>query len=360
MSTGMVERQDSAAGGVIVKPQSVGMTQASQRVVAEAQAALTVAKASRRDEVDAIDRIKNTCQRLGVAEKAEYSFSRGGTAISGPTIKLLEVIAGAWGNIQSGFRELSRSNGESVVEAFAWDLETNHKKVMEFTVKHWRDTKSGGHAIKDERDIYELIANMAQRRVRKCLESIIPRDVIDDALDECHKTLKAKCDLNPTRIHGMAAKFESDFSVTKEQIEARILRRLDAITQAQFLEMMRIYNSLKDGMSKPADWFEVPETPEAPEQHKGSATEQLKAAMKKPAPKAEPQDSSVSPFDSAVAAIEQSTDPMTCKAAFDHWSAGMDDADRADLTNTYQAKLATFPTSKGKGKGQQGGLPMNP
>lgn len=270
----LAERTESTAGGVIVKPQSVGMTQASQRVIAEAQAALTVAKASRRDEVDAIDRIKNTCQRLGVAEKAEYSFSRGGTNITGPTIKLLEVIAGAWGNIQSGFRELSRSNGESVVEAFAWDLETNNKKVMEFTVKHWRDTKSGGHAIRDERDIYELIANMAQRRVRKCLESVIPRDVIDDALEECYKTLKAKCELTPDRIKGMAAKFETEFAVTKEQIEKRILRRLDAITQAQFLEMMRIYNSLKDGMSTVESWFESTEAPAK------SGTESVKDALK--------------------------------------------------------------------------------
>lgn len=282
MSAGMIERQESA-GGVVVRPQqSVGMTQASQRVVAEAQAALTVAKASRRDEVDAIDRIKNTCQRLGVAEKAEYSFSRGGTSITGPTIKLLEVIAGAWGNIQSGFRELSRSNGESVVEAFAWDLETNHKKIMEFTVRHWRDTKSGGHAIKEERDIYELIANMAQRRVRKCLESIIPRDVVDDALAECHKTLKAKCELTPERTKAMAEKFKAEFGVTQEQIEKRILRHLGAITQAQFIDMGRIYNSLKDGMSKAADWFEVTEEEKPAE----TSTDALKKKLqgKSPAP----------------------------------------------------------------------------
>jgi hypothetical protein len=350
MSTGMVERQDSAAGGTIVKPQSVGMTQASQRVVAEAQAALTVAKASRRDEVDAIDRIKNTCQRLGVAEKAEYSFARGGTAISGASIRLLEVIAAAWGNIQCGFRELSRSNGESIVEAFAWDLETNNKKVMEFTVRHWRDTKSGGHAIKDERDIYELIANMAQRRVRKCMEAVIPRDVIDDALEECHKTLKAKCELTPQRITGMAAKFASEYSITKEQIEKKIQRRLEAITQAQFLEMMRIYNSLRDGMSKPGEWFEVEEE-EAPE----TTTDAIKAKLQKSAPPES--QSSPSLFDSAVAAVEQSTDPISCKAAFDGWIPKLSEPDQADLNTAYQQKLATFPTSKKK---NQGGLPLNP
>lgn len=284
MSNGtMTERSESVGGGVIVRPQSVGMTQASQRVIAEAQAALTVAKASRRDEVDALDRIKNSCQRMKVAETAEYSFARGGQEISGPTIKLLEVVAAAWGNIQSGFRELSRANGESVVEAFAWDLETNNKKVMEFTVRHWRDTRSGGHAIKDERDIYELIANMAQRRVRKCLESVIPRDIVEEAMEESARTLKARCELTPDRIKSMAQKFLAEYQVTTEQIEKRIQRRIDSITQAQFLSLVKVYNSLKDGMTKAEDWFEMPEDG-APSK---SANQAAKDALKSQKP-AEP------------------------------------------------------------------------
>lgn len=265
-SNALVERREEATSGVITKPQTIGTVQASQRVEAEARAALMVAKSCRRDEVDAIDRIKNACQRVRVAEMAEYSYSRGGTPINGPTIKLLEVVAGAWGNIQSGFRELSRQNGESVVEAFAWDLETNNKKVVEFTVAHRRDTRGGGKALTEERDIYELIANMAQRRIRKCLEGVIPRDVVDEAVDECRRTMEAECELTPERIKGMVDKFGKEFDVTCEQIEKRIQRRVDSITPAQFLAMMRVFNSLKDGMSKPEDWFpkEAPSGEEAP------------------------------------------------------------------------------------------------
>ncbi len=352
MSTGLTERTESA-GGVVVKPQSVGMTQASQRVIAEAQAALTVAAARPRDQVDAIDRIKTSCQRLGVAEKAEYSFSRGGQEISGPSIKLLEVVAGAWGNLQSGFRELSRSNGESIVEAFAWDLETNHKKVMEFTVKHWRDTRAGGHALKDERDIYELIANMAQRRVRKCLESVIPRDVVDEALDECNRTLNAKCELSPARTKAMADKFSLEYGVTTEQIEKRIQRRLDSITQAQFLSLAKIYNSLKDGMSKASDWFESTEEAEQPA---ASATEALKQKLQTKTTKVgqveQRSSEELSPYDQANALIEGTTHPVACKAVYDEWKAKLtNEGDLADLQAAYDRKLKSFPTEK-KPKGQ--------
>jgi recombination protein RecT len=71
---------------------------------------------------------------------------------------------------------------------------------------------------------------------------------------------------------------------------------------------------------------------------------------------AEPQDSP-SLFDSAVAAVEQSTDPISCKAAFDGWIPKLSEPDQADLNTAYQQKLATFPTSKKK---NQGGLPLNP
>jgi len=275
----MIEKREEN-GAIITKPQSIGGIATSGRVEAEARAALAVAKSCRRDEVDAMDRIKNACQRLGVAEAAEYSYSRGGTEITGPTVKLLEVVAGAWGNLQTGFRELSRQNGESVVECFAWDLETNNKKVLEFTVKHIRDTRGGGKALTDERDIYELIANMAQRRVRKCMESVIPRDVVEDALLECQKTLKARCDLNPERIKGMVEKFQKDYGVTLSQIEARIQRRIESVTQAQFLSLGKIFNSLKDGMSKPADWFAATEAPAEEKQPETTKDKLRKAAPK--------------------------------------------------------------------------------
>jgi hypothetical protein len=54
----------------------------------------------------------------------------------------------------------------------------------------------------------------------------------------------------------MLEKF-AEFGVTPAQIEARIQRNLDAITAPLMVELGRIYNSLRDGMSRPDAWFEV-------------------------------------------------------------------------------------------------------
>ena len=64
----------------------------------------------------------NACQRSGLAQSAVYSYARGGTSVTGPSIRLAEMLAQNWGNIQYGIRELSSENGESTVEAFAWDV----------------------------------------------------------------------------------------------------------------------------------------------------------------------------------------------------------------------------------------------
>lgn len=265
---------------VIVRPQpTIGALAEQQRVQAEIQSALMVARASPRDEVDAVDRIKTSCQRVGLAEKSEYTYSRGGTEITGPTIDLLTVIANHWGNVTYGFRELSQSNGESVVEAFAWDLETNAQRKVQFTVPHKRHTRQGSYPLTDPRDIYEMVANYAQRRVRACLEAIIPPDVVDDAVAQCRETLKSDSPVTAENIKKLTEAF-GKLSITSEQIQTRIGRRLDSMQPAQLISLRRIYKSITDGMSTPADWFTTPEAEAAPKSTVEAAKEALKGKPK--------------------------------------------------------------------------------
>lgn len=227
-----------------------------QRALAEVQGAIVLAKRFPRNQIEAMDRITVACQRPGLAEQALYSYSRGGTEITGPSIRLAEAIAQNWQNLQFGIRELEQRNGESTVEAFAWDVENNTRHVKTFQVKHERHTKKGNYRLEDPRDIYEMTANQGARRLRAAILAIIPGDVIESAVTQCELTLKAKADTSPEALRKLVDTFEK-FSVSKEQIEKRIQRRLETITPAQLVNLRKIYNSLKDGMSTAADWFEV-------------------------------------------------------------------------------------------------------
>jgi hypothetical protein len=228
----------------------------SNRAIAEVQAAMILARQFPRDEQKALDKMMVAFQRQGLAEQALYSYSRGGTEITGPSIRAAEAIAQSWGNLQFGVRELSQSNGESTVEAFAWDIETNVRQVKVFQVPHTRYSKSKGNAkLSDPRDIYELVANNGARRLRACILGVIPGDIIEAVVDQTDSTLKAKADTSPAALKKLCEAFGA-YGVTQEMIEKRIQRRLETITPAQIVNLRKVYNSLKDGMSKPHDWFE--------------------------------------------------------------------------------------------------------
>lgn len=231
----------------------------SQRAIAEVQAALVIAKQFPRNPIDAYDRVMNACQRPGLAQSAVYSYARGGSSISGPSIRLAEMLAQNWGNIQYGIRELSSENGESTVEAFAWDVETNTRQTKVFQVPHIRYTKSGSKKLTDPRDIYELVANNGARRLRACILGVIPGDVVDAAVDQCEKTIHASADTSPEGVQKLIAAFEQ-FGVTKDDIEGFIQRRVDAITPANVVSLRKIFTSLRDGMSSAKDWFKNAKT----------------------------------------------------------------------------------------------------
>jgi hypothetical protein len=254
---------------------------------------MLAAKRFPRDEKAALDRILNSCCRESLAAVAQYQFSRGGSDISGPSIRLAEAIAQHWGNIESGWSVVDTIASDdgiktSVVEAFAWDLESNYRVPRVFNVRHWRDTKQGGYALKDERDIYELCANQAARRVRACLLSVIPGDIVEEAQKQCDTTLAAKADTSPDAQKKILQAF-AGYGVNKAQIEAKIQRRIDAITPAQVITLRKIIASLRDGMSEAKDWFEVAtETPDALDPTKAKQGRPRKAAPE-PAPTPEPE-----------------------------------------------------------------------
>lgn len=235
----------------------------SQRAMQEVQAALVIAKKFPRNVRACIDRILNACTRPVLAEQAVYEFARGGQNITGPSIRLAETVAQHWGNLDFGFHELYRGTGEdgvtySEVRAFAWDMETNTRRQMQFRVRHWRDTKSGGYKLNDERDIYELVANQAQRRVRACITAIVPGDVFEEAVNQCEATQRADAKNDKESVQKMLSAFEK-LGVTRPQIETRIQRSIEAITPAQIVQLRKIHLSIKDSMSTTSDWFESAE-----------------------------------------------------------------------------------------------------
>lgn len=247
------------------KPNSAIEAQVMSRQAQEVQGAIVMAKKFPRDEYAAEQRIITACKRKRLAEVALYSYPRGGKKVTGSSIRLAEVLASNWGNIDYGIIELEQKEGESTMMAYAWDLETNTRRTMTFQTKHERAVNEyiDGKKVKvnkkleDPRDVYEMNANLGARRVRQCILGLIPGDIQDVAEEEIMKTLQGQ-NTEPlkTRVVKMLDAFKKQYKVSREMIETKFQCSIDGLNERDLIDLRSIFNSLKDGMSKKEDWFE--------------------------------------------------------------------------------------------------------
>ena len=172
----------------------------SNAAVTSVLASIWIAKQFPRNLAEVTLRMKQACDQPKLAQSATYSYPRGNTTVTGPSIRLAEALIGAWGNAEAGWKEVARhwdpkgadGSGCNVSEclAYCFDKETNVRREIAFSVPHTRDKNEyeGGRkvmkrvALDSERDIYELCANMASRRIRACILQVLPGWLTDEAM----------------------------------------------------------------------------------------------------------------------------------------------------------------------------------
>lgn len=228
----------------------------ASKELARVQGQVFMAKQFPRDMSDVMNRIYASCERPSLAQISEYEYPRGGQKIVGASIRLLEVIAQCYGNVSYSWKELTRdmTNHKSTVLAYAWDLETNLYSELEFDVYHFRSARGKRTLLTDDRDIYELVSNQATRRVRRCLENIIPRDIVEDARDQCQRTLENKVDWQSKLDSGIKIMHEQ-YGISLKQLEERFGMNRRAFTSNTCRELNRIFVSIRDGMASVEDYF---------------------------------------------------------------------------------------------------------
>ncbi|MGE7988926.1 hypothetical protein [Lysinibacillus fusiformis] len=238
------------------QPQGVLAQASSSREMEEVKGQIFMAKQFPRNVFQAEQRVLDTCKRPALAQVAMYQYPRGGQRVTGPSIRLAEAIAQNWGNLSYGIQELEQREGESVAKAFCWDLETNVRQEKVFTVKHSMKAKGSIKKLEDPRDIYEKVANDGARRLRSCILGVIPGDIIDKAIVQCNETLAGNSQ-GPLkdRIANALRSYKENHRVTQEMIEAKFGYNADSFTEYDYVELINIFNSLRDGLSKVDDWF---------------------------------------------------------------------------------------------------------
>lgn len=252
----------------------------SDRAVAEAQGQLTLAKRFPRDLIAGHAELMMACKSPSFAAIAFYSKPQGGGKIVGPSIRLAEEVARVVGNFQYGHRELSRDSKKSEVEVFAWDMEKNNYNKRQLTIMHVRDTKEGPKPLRDQADIDMKISNIASKQVRGLILAMMPKWLVEDAVQECKKTLAGTND-EPleVRVRKMTQAF-AKFGVSTEHLENYLGHKLDGVLLDELVDLTGIFNALKDG-TPASEYFGEQEKKDAAATASASAADAINAAAKK-------------------------------------------------------------------------------
>jgi len=230
------------------------------RAVAEVQAAIVVAQQCPRSLGVARTAMQESCAELGLAERAFYKFPRAGSTVAGPSVHLARELARCWGNVQYGIAELRRDDayGESEMQAWAWDVQTNTRSAQTFIVPHKKDKRGGPEPLTDLREIYENNANMGARRVREAIFSILPPWFVEEARDLCAQTLE-RGDGKPLgeRAESAVRVFDA-LGVSLSRLEQKLGRPRDRWNGPDIAQLRITHKSIQRGEVSVDDEFPPP------------------------------------------------------------------------------------------------------
>lgn len=251
----------------------------------EIQSAIIVAKRFPRNEEDCFQKLMKAASRPSFAEDATYSFPRGETDVTGPSVNLAREAARIWGNIRFGLYIVRDDEHSRLIRGWAWDVETNMKNEFDDDFKKLIQRKGKGWVEPDERDLRELTNRRGAILVRNSILQALPKDLIEDALFQCRKTLETAADENP---EGARKRLLVDFgsiNVTVAQIEQKLGHPFAQSTPKELAELRGICKSIMDGNSTWAEYVKSMETvPPAQESGKSKAA----SVLDKMKPKSEP------------------------------------------------------------------------
>lgn len=244
------------------QPDRVGqMTAVEQaRAVAEVAAAVQVAQQFPRNVQAVREEVAAACSTMPLARKAFYAVQNRG---EGKSVHLARELARMWGNFQSGVHELRRDDeaGESEVQAFAWDVQSNNRSTRTFISPHQRMKKVNGRPTRvpliDLQDIYLSNQNTGARAVRECIFAALPNWLVDLAEDTCRATL-ARGDGEPVDVRaGKAVEAFARLNVTQAQLAQRVGRERDRWDGEDIASLEVVFRSIRAGETTVEEQFET-------------------------------------------------------------------------------------------------------
>lgn len=276
---------------------------------------IATAKQYPRDIARCLERIKTIATLdTETAEDCFYALRRGkgndAKLIEGVSVRLAEIIAGAWGNIRIATRIIGNDGRKITAQAVCHDLETN--EAVSLTVDRSIVTKEGKTYTED----MQVVTGNAASAIafRNAVLKVIPPAVTKKVVKDIKAVAMGQGLDHETQLNRMFGYF-GKLGVTKKEVYAYLgVTSNIEISDEMIFELRGLANAIKEGTTTVQETFRqaaesekmAKEAKAKAESSKKKAEAAMAAAQGKKTTKPEPQ-----PESPAAAPEPQAVDPET-------------------------------------------------
>lgn len=180
-----------------------------------------------------------------------YSLPRGGKPIEGPSIRLAEIVASAWGNLRVTARLVSDDGKFLTAQGMAHDLETNYASTQD--VPRRVTDKNGRRFNADMIGVTGLAALAIARR--NAILGVVPRSYINSILAEARRAAVGDAKTLAGRRADMIGYFMK-MGLTAERVLAAVEKKsIEDVGLDELATLKGMATAIKDGVTTPDDAF---------------------------------------------------------------------------------------------------------
>lgn len=216
-----------------------------------------------------------------VAESCIYTVPRDGKNISGPSIRLAELMASAYGNLHVGGRVIDEESGHVIAQGVAWDLEKNVRVSLET-----KRRITGKNGRRFSADMITTTGNAAVSiALRNAIFRVVPRSYVMSVYAQVRRVAIGDASTLADRRAQVLERLQK-LGVSRERVLTRLEKRgVEEIGVEDLEVLIGLGTSIKDGHTEIDEAFPEP-APAPAEPAKDGQRISMKGSKKADEPKA--------------------------------------------------------------------------
>ncbi|MCM1301964.1 MAG: hypothetical protein NC226_09620 [Bacteroides cellulosilyticus] len=185
------------------------------------------------------------------AEDCFYAVKRGSDMIEGPSVRMSEIFASAWGNLRIGTRIVDNDGKTITAQGICHDLETN--VCVQVEVKRRITTKDGNTFSED----MQVVTGNAASAIafRNAVFKVIPKAITKSAMDQIKRAAIGKANDVERKRTQIIDWFKGRGVTVDEVLKYSEVKNLKDLDLEKVMNLRATANAIKEGTTTVEEAF---------------------------------------------------------------------------------------------------------